>query len=943
MKKGMLLLTGLMLLAGCRLKPERSSSPATVYLDFPRPGTSVPLLKQEIVRQASVMSYRDEGGMSCRDAVLGDPLPDQVSVHLIPRIQLEASDQISFALQIAGSTNNPASAVFSGENYRELLSSAEKHFSEVPYTRDSQTPRRGNRKHKELSELSVDSGSLPDLFEALRIAHAVYAQKGESPEVYDVIVRGYANLGVMTSHLWNPAYKVYQARALLYAQKFVRTHPEDARAYFLRAYAFGLCGLHQAALDDFSAGVQQQPDTVPEWAKQLDDFLHFRSQALVDANNTDSPFRYTAGMMALLSLEYTPFVSRTFDLYKSLGNKPRVDLRTFDQLNDIGGVSALHLTTTLGFLQMFYMMQYELPKHELLPQSVRESLPGTSFSDFSTAMKSAVRLGKWPGLANVPALHQALIRETGSGQDPGEPSYAAFGSILKENMFVVVAWRQHFMNDKWSVDVKDFTQNVLPYIKDHRYQNLLSAYAEKRRGQRDRYVSLLKDVDIAELPAGGHLFFTAFYDEDALYGSEKGQTLRAKYLSELDETHRDLQREVDLIKDKNEKTAVARRMLAVSPYSPYARRILLEYNSDWEVLGKQYEKDGNFGPELSQVMGWKYGSKKQYAKAIPYYEQAVAQIKEGYVYRALADCYLKVGREDDWLRTLEETLSLPDYKLDHANTRKAIATHFMKSGDIARASVYADASARSYAQWALSLAEECAAASGDFPKAQKLLKNEIQRYSRKDVVPWEMYYKARIYQIAENEEWFSPVQTRISNSLSSPHHQLIEDVFCGLYSWREKDFEKAAGYFHEAFRKQADVWYSILEALVWLDAGNQDRYIQTLDNIIDGFDSTKDRSSSRRQIRTLAICMKNFSEQETDPAALVEELRKIKNKGTLYPVDYFFFAGKYLALLGQEDDAVKFLYKGVLPGQIDRWAGPFLFLELQDRGINPFDRYVRTE
>ena len=62
------------------------------------------------------------------------------------------------------------------------------------------------------------------------------------------LVRGYANLGMLTDLHWHTAHNIFKARALLYAQRLAVASDQIAWARCHRAYALAACGLHAAAL-----------------------------------------------------------------------------------------------------------------------------------------------------------------------------------------------------------------------------------------------------------------------------------------------------------------------------------------------------------------------------------------------------------------------------------------------------------------------------------------------------------------------------------------------------------------------------------------------------------------------------------------------------------------------------------------------------------------------
>ena len=87
--------------------------------------------------------------------------------------------------------------------------------------------------------------------------HGLIRVDSQSPERLGALVRGYANLGLLTEFHWHPAHKALAARSLVYVQRMVFSDKQPARALWHRAYAFALAGLHQQALDDLQAAGKQ--------------------------------------------------------------------------------------------------------------------------------------------------------------------------------------------------------------------------------------------------------------------------------------------------------------------------------------------------------------------------------------------------------------------------------------------------------------------------------------------------------------------------------------------------------------------------------------------------------------------------------------------------------------------------------------------------------------
>ena len=86
-------------------------------------------------------------------------------------------------------------------------------------------------------------------YEAVRAAHSSIRTDGEHFENLSVLVRGYANLSLMTLHYWNSASQAFLARSLLYGEKLENASKDQDRINAHRAYSMAIFGVHRMALD----------------------------------------------------------------------------------------------------------------------------------------------------------------------------------------------------------------------------------------------------------------------------------------------------------------------------------------------------------------------------------------------------------------------------------------------------------------------------------------------------------------------------------------------------------------------------------------------------------------------------------------------------------------------------------------------------------------------
>jgi hypothetical protein len=231
------------------------------------------LLIREIARQAVLIAARDGLGLATRDSVLGEFDAAQNPPGLF-HIKARAR---RLELHITLDRGPPAERKIvwektisfgepKGMEYMTLITELEKlsrtdvvvvlkqvgfEGSHAPPPSKASVP---EEIEKHLNELNV-IGQVA----ALRQLHARLQSAGESPALLGGLVRGYANLGVLTQHHWSVAHKAFKARALLYAERMVAKAPASPATHWHRAYARALAGMPVRALES-SGGGGKAPD-----------------------------------------------------------------------------------------------------------------------------------------------------------------------------------------------------------------------------------------------------------------------------------------------------------------------------------------------------------------------------------------------------------------------------------------------------------------------------------------------------------------------------------------------------------------------------------------------------------------------------------------------------------------------------------------------------------
>ncbi len=272
-------------------------------------------LPREFFRQALLIAARDQLGLSTRDAWLGDPMPtggNNAPFDL--RTKYEPSTPVEilrgyppapplvkrYELKLNGDLPYLAAEAekLSRTKFVEALKEAGFSGKANPWTPEAKMP-----DHIEplLCEMTFTSQ-----FQALRELHEAIHCGGESPALLGGLVRGYANLGVLTEYLWHPEHKAFKARAWLYAERMVARDEHSALARWHRAYAMALIGMHKAALEDLDAADKEAKTAgakgplPPAWAPVLRAYCHYDIDRLA-AEGPASAQGQLAGLLAYCS------------------------------------------------------------------------------------------------------------------------------------------------------------------------------------------------------------------------------------------------------------------------------------------------------------------------------------------------------------------------------------------------------------------------------------------------------------------------------------------------------------------------------------------------------------------------------------------------------------------------------------------------------------------
>ncbi|MHC5542615.1 zinc ribbon domain-containing protein, partial [Singulisphaera rosea] len=197
-------------------------------LNFPEPGdTDFGLIFHEIFRQSVLMTAREDLGARTRDESLGEATPTDVPAATFELHSIRRTGQ-PILVSIRRTNDTEGEPLWSAEIPQkdpaeiELLSVVERAGAlareQLPEVLKSlglesrATPASDTKGTlAEEVERRLNQLTFTEQFAAVRAIHEEIRRQGESPSRIGGLIRGYANLGVLTEFHWNAANRAFKA------------------------------------------------------------------------------------------------------------------------------------------------------------------------------------------------------------------------------------------------------------------------------------------------------------------------------------------------------------------------------------------------------------------------------------------------------------------------------------------------------------------------------------------------------------------------------------------------------------------------------------------------------------------------------------------------------------------------------------------------------------
>lgn len=882
------------------------------------------ILPREFVRQAILLTAREELQLGTRDSVLRERFPQQPSQANLPlEIHTTIISQHNLHITLFRRRDGKNQVVW--DKTFDLPAEKRKSLEAVTARVDKLSRKEfiealeqagftgaANQKNstadvpQPVAELLKELSFVPQ-FWAIRQLHQLLRTEGESPQLIQALARGYANLSVLTGRYYSISNKVFVARAWLYAERAVSATPDAPSAHWTRAYVRTLSGRHNTALEAIAEAeklaLKSGETGVPEWADIIKAVCEYDEPQLATIVNhpTYAPLarllRLTGPMRGNSGLQ-TREAARVLELVPDCYFAVEA-MYSHSKWNTRRQISKLSQQVVMTYLYDRLAGIPDLPEEAKIIVSryqERGDIESDDEEAQNTEQEERVKL--------IRALHAAGA----VNQDAGELSWGVLGQLIQELSFLHTQ-EYLYMEKMYSEETfDDDLDRLLPLVADHPYRSFLETYSPDDERAQDARLALEKEIDMGEMQIRTSGLITQFY----YAGNQKKYYLSHKWAHfQTDPTFDDLIHAYQFNKGEHLNYWL-RNLERVVPHQPYT--ITRALRTDWRRLENRFdelEQKYAGSIDVQEALGKRLTALGQLDAAERCLNRRLQLASESNAYIALAGLYKRQGKDDLWLQTLQKSLDEPE-KSDYAETyaqgviRVMIARHFMKQKQWETAWPYAETAADTIGTFqALLCVKDCAEGLQNWDAAEQYARQFSQ--TRGDVQIWWYLWCKRFDR--GDEEAANEAALIYMESVTEPTADQWLNTFAA-YHLINGDDESAIEPLERALKDNSNPYFGIHLALA-ADSSKQPKVRDAaLKQVIEKGKTFRLNGRVRTEMIELAKLLREayaVAEKPTLDLTKIDELLKQTPADERTNMDYFI--GRFVDLHGDRKKAVHYLLR----------------------------------
>ena len=465
-------------------------------------------------------------------------------------------------------------------------------------------------------------------------------------------------------------------------------------------------------------------------------------------------------------------------------------------------------------------------------------------------------------------MAEALDKAAAPGVDNGELSWGVLAHLIRETRFVLVWRRLKFMKEMWGVPVDEYWNQVRSDVAAHRYLPFLETYALPPRESWPKFLAFIDRVELTDLQKNAEDMNLLFW---------RSRSPRGRLATEMAWAHSDLTARERSLAQSNEDAkyhaTASREILMVSPFNPYARATLIDY--EWDKVKanvKTWEKEAGDDPVVLGSIGWHFLEEKQYEEARAALTRYVELSPDLWAYRKIAETYKSEGKIDRWQETLDDFLNkVEDLGLDHANVRIEVAEYLMDLKQWDKAMPYAEDAAQSWSELSMLCAARCAEGIKDWDRAEAWHRRITERYYEYSWHDWYHFCKRTGHGDLKAARTFVDAVIAMKANRRDP---ISEEDLGGFY-WLDGRTDQAKAVLSRAYSDRGSFFAACCLAMIADDAKDVGRR----DEIIKGL-ITKYKKGDPQMMETFQMLLDTVldpvGKKPIDPAALNRLIEKTR-------------------------------------------------------------------
>jgi tetratricopeptide (TPR) repeat protein len=721
-------------------------------------------LCREIARQAVLVAAREELQLPTRDETLQEPFPEATATQPPPlSLELRIKRSGPYTIRLLGDGEK-----LIWETKGELANSAKTRCFELTEQLTKQLPDMAVKLRDagfagEPAKLDESRAPTPEMkrllremsfvsqFGAVRLAHQAIAEKGPSLALYGVLVRGYANLSLLTEHYMSSQPEAFAARSLLYAERMMQLSGGSTLARWHRAYALAIVGIQGVALDELEAleklasdasngdakaanSSKKADDQPPSWAKLVGPYCRFEREEVARIGLEEKSLSELAALLRWQIYRCYYHGRWTYDK----GNEivaacPEI----FGVYHIQSSVSALVTSRTGAYGGPVALATYvprRVGRLSGLPKVVAElaivEQPGVMSRLFGQQPTERA-FSERP--ANIAA---ALADATQTDPTDGNLSWSVLAGLINDEELVEIANFLHVSLNAVESSLAEYMSQFEPLIKNHRYAPFIRSYSYKYAQQPEEYMASLADLKIVDPRGNMRWMFRQAWASNVAAGDLTGRVLSWRSVPQFDETLSGVLESAYVVghdwwsqlKPENRRM-LADALLEVSPKSPNAFRMQIELADDADKgqLAK-WEAEAPDDPITWMDLGQRYYRLKEFDAAARCYKRSIDLSPSYDATVGLATAYKEGGKPELWQPTLEAYLKVEDLGLTHAQIHQLIANELIAKRDFQGAKPHAVAAGQTWSAWGLQLASEVCEGLQEWEQSEQWIAEATRNY-----------------------------------------------------------------------------------------------------------------------------------------------------------------------------------------------------------------------